>query len=330
MSHLPSPLCLFTPASETPELKIAIDRFYETWLRQHAIPEGFRLFHYTTLQGMQGILRGRNLRLGHITSFNDPNEVQYGQRLVIEILNKFLRRESDAAIREFLHELLESVSVFGHWVHHAFVVCFCESETLLSQWRAYADQGRGYSLGFRFSSETRIASKLAEVSEGRTPVFRKIIYCPTQQQNVAEGYLRSIIDATRGAVRLGAPDSSIMAMQAANVILDMLLCFKHPAFAEEREWRLFRVTLDSDEPEGVEFREAAGLLAPYRPTYLFDIGLSQTAAFPLRSITFGPGLEPARTRAAIDLFLNQVSRDLNPITLVRSDVEIREPGFNLR
>jgi hypothetical protein len=333
MSLSASPSYLFDPAYETPKLRAAMDSFYKEWLPLHGMPDGFQLFHYTTLAGMQGILRNRNLWLGHITSFNDPNELQYGQQIVFDVINEFMRQENDSAVRTFLGEILVNSRVFGKSVHHAFVVCFCESGSLLSQWRGYAGRGDGYSLGFEFSDATRISSSVNELEEGTIPFFRKVIYSLEEQRKLVESYLREVANAAREelGMRMGnVPHSTIMSFHATNTIFDMVLCFKNPAFAEEKEWRLIRVTMDSHQPEGVQFRESAGGLVPYRPTYLFNLGEEGRKEFPLRLVRFGPMLESARTRAGIGLFLHHVGREPMPIILNPHHVQVIDSGFDLR
>ena len=40
-----------------------------------------------------------------------------------------------------------------------FVVCFCEDGDVLSQWRGYADNGKGCSLGFSVKQKIGISYK---------------------------------------------------------------------------------------------------------------------------------------------------------------------------
>ena len=70
---------LFAPAFEISQLTKVENQFSEKWLGQHEVPEE-PLFHYTTAQGMRGILGERRLWLSDITSFNDPGEIEYGKR----------------------------------------------------------------------------------------------------------------------------------------------------------------------------------------------------------------------------------------------------------
>jgi hypothetical protein len=322
---------LNSPWKSTPEIKEAVDEFQTQWLTRHELPSDPQIYHYTTLIGMRGILESRAIRLGHISSLNDPSEVQYGQKLIGDAIHEVVEQEDRRDLRTFLNKMLGVVNSLGSLRHHPFVFSFCESSNLLSQWRGYAGGGRGYSLGFNFYNETRIAANLSDFNDGKKPYLRKLIYNRQTQQKLVQDYLQGVAAAAREALgrRLDfeAPEI-VMASQAVN--LDMLVSFKHPAFEEEGEWRMVRITRDDHDPSGVRFKEADGVLKPYRGMYLYDKGEGERPHFPLRSIRFGPMLEPNSTKAAITLFLNSVAANSHPIGLVPYQVMVNEAGYGLR
>jgi hypothetical protein len=338
MAYRSKPLHFLSPTPSTPAVEEAMNSFYTLWLPKHELPKGFPLYHYTTLGGMQGILRDRAIWCGHASMLNDPLEIQYGQKIVADVLNEAMLTQDRHDIREFYKTLLVYVQAFGdNQLLHSFIACFCESGNSLSQWRSYADRGGGYCLGFEFSSTTRIASDPADLGQGKPLILRKVIYEDKEQRELAHLYLNSVVEAAKNALDGELPEmfdsrgfSSVMALQAVNVLLEMLLTFKHPAFKEENEWRLVRVTHENDQPESVHFRESAGQLIPYRPTYIFNAEEHHPTVFPLHSINYGPSLEAIRTRSAIQLFLHHTAADTKPIKLEPHGVRIKGPGYSLR
>ena len=333
MTYKSKPLYLLNPAFNTPEVQEAMDSFLPLWLDKHKLVEGSQLYHYTTLDGMRGILNNRALWCGHVSAFNDPLEIQYGRDIAADVLNDTMKQEECEDVRAFLRKLSVEVQAFGKNLFHAFVACFCESGELLSQWRAYADHGGGYCLGFHFSSTTLIASNSENLDEGKPPFLRKVIYNEQEQRELVQKYVKSVVAGTKRAFSARIPDKSyqaaVMALQAANVVLDMLISFKHPAFKEEKEWRLIRVTVESHQPENLRFRETEGGLVPYRPTHIFDVREIEKPQFPLSSIIFGPSLEPVRTHSAIELLLHHIAADSHPIKLPTA-VQIKGAGYSLR
>lgn len=344
MVYRSQPLYLMSSASPTKEVQEAMDSYHSLWLAKHDLSEGSHLYHYTTLSGMRGILKDRALWYGHASSLNDPMEIQYGKKIISDVLNNVMKQQDQAEVRAFHMALLAQVEAFGKNMFHAFVVCFCESGNLLSQWREYADRGGGYCLGFAFSSATRFESDLGILGEGNSPYLRKVIYDEDEQRELVRRYVDAVCGAAKKALdRLSATpcsDQSIslspavimtrMAMHAVNVLLDMLLCFKHVAFKEEKEWRLVRVTREDYQPENLQFRETAHGLVPYRPTHIYDRQEDGQPQFPLRSISFGPTLDSVRTCAAINLLLHHTAKDQHPIALPSPyQIDITDPGYKL-
>ena len=345
MVYRSQPLYLMSSASPTKEVQEAMDSFNSHWLAKHDLSEGSHLYHYTTLSGMRGILGDRALWYGHASSLNDPSEMQYGKKIISDVLNDAMKREDREDVRVFQRQLQVQVQAFGEAMFHTFVVCFCNSGNLLSQWREYADRGGGYCLGFAFSSATRFAADLGKLVEGKSPYLRKVTYEEDEQRELVTRYVDAVAAAAKKALdRLSAthchgqsvsPSPAVMmtmmALHAVNVLLDMLLCFKHPAFKEEKEWRLVRVTSEDHQLENLQFRETAGGLVPYRPTHIYDINEAGQPVFPLHSISFGPTLDSVRTSAAINLLLHHTAQDQHPIALpLPYQIKIREPGYNLR
>lgn len=204
----------------------------------------------------------------------------------------------------------------------------------MSQWRAYADRGGGYCLGFQFSSTTQISCNLDDPEDRKYPFLRKVIYDETEQSHLVKKYIDRVIEGSKKAFNKESHESrhhaSVMAMQAANVLLDMLISFKHEAFKDENEWRLICVTREDFQPEALKFREADGGLVPYRPTYIFDESKDGNLKLPLRSVTFGPSLESVRTRSSIELLQHHIAVDSHQIELVSHEVQIKGVGYSLR
>lgn len=326
------PIKLFDPSFSTPEIALAINTFSLNWGSIHDIQEEIVLYHYTTLEGLNGIINNRNLWLSHINTFNDPLEIKYGQEIISHEITEKIKDHADQEIRTFLNSLLVHIKAFGdELIHHPFVACFCEIDELLSQWRTYSDSGGGYSLGFKFSPNTKISSKLPEIEEHRSAILRKVIYEEKKQRKLINEYLSTIIKAANSIIKKDTNKDlkiHVMALESINIILDMLMTFKNPAFKEEREWRLIHVTREDFQPDNVEFRVAGNNFIPYRPTFLYSFE-GDKPIFPLESITIGPLLGNQGSITAIKLFLQKASNDNHQIKLNPS-IKISSTGYSIR
>jgi len=335
MKYKPAPHYLFSPAFNTPEIREAIESFLPKWIEKHDPEENTQIYHYTTLSGLRGILKDRALWYGHMSSFNDPLEVQYGKNVFNKVMNDIMEKEKDDNVRILLKQFLVQVEAFGKHLFHPFAVCFCQSGNLLSQWRAYADKGGGYCLGFLLSSDTKISCNLNSPKDRNYPFLRKVIYDEKEQRQLISQYLEIIIEGTKNAFKKGyrhvpSHHTSMIVMQSVSVILDMLICFKQAAFEEENEWRLVHVTHETFQPECLKFRESDRGLVPYRPTYIFDEEEKGKFKFPVQSIIIGPSLEPIGTKSAIELLLNHISIDNHPIKFLPYEIQIKDAGYRLR
>ena len=109
------------------------------------------LAHYTTSQGLQGIVQNGNLwasapylseqyvgnRLWLPAVYQPSDKITNSGRTLIQFPELFLRWPKSLLNR----------ADHGSVVARTYVACFCEDENLLSQWRTYGQSG-GYSISF--------------------------------------------------------------------------------------------------------------------------------------------------------------------------------------
>lgn len=110
-----------------------------------ARPPEEMLFHYTDPAGMEGILKSQVLWASHAAFLNDSTELAFARQPLVAVLDELAEASSSESVTAFLERgrgsLLELPRSF-----EVYVVCFCQDQSLLSQWRAY---GRGgFSIGF--------------------------------------------------------------------------------------------------------------------------------------------------------------------------------------
>jgi hypothetical protein len=105
---------------------------------QQAIPEF--LYHYTSQDGLLGIVQSRAIWATNISYMNDATEFGLARdRLLEEIRTRYIRKASVDVVSWITTKITDSPIC---------VSCFCEDGDLLSQWRGYAGDGYGYSLAF--------------------------------------------------------------------------------------------------------------------------------------------------------------------------------------
>jgi len=336
MSYMAKSIWLLEPANYTSEIRHAMETFYKSWLPLHSKEDDIYLYHYTTLSGLQGILTNRMFWSSHSSSFNDPSELQYGKQLVKEELRKAKNYEDRREITKMLDELLNYVDVYDTILYHNFVTCFCESGNLLSQWRGYADDGGGFSIGVTFSTDTSFFHEIDNLKDTSYLILRKVIYEPAKQKTLISKYIQSLIEASNTALNrfesstYGIPTtwSVEAALQAINIFIELIISFKNPAFQEEAEWRLIKVIQASHKPELCHFRDTKSGLIPYLHTYICE--KKDVHKFPLHQIRFGPLLDPSQTKSSLELLVHRLSKNANPIMMDANTISISDAGYRIR
>ena len=101
----------------------------------------------------------------------------------------------------------------------------------------------------------------------------------------------------------------------------MLVVFKDPAFAAEREWRAIKV-VTADVVEAVKYRDVAGQRAPYVELDFEGSFLLKGGRMPIRRVYLGP-TATAEAIAAIKSVLSTHGHE--HVEFVGSKVPLRRP-----
>ena len=104
-------------------------------------------YHYTNGAGFRGILETGKLWLTDIFNRNDPSELKYGFGPAIKLLEEAAEK-GPLEVKIFVDDLVPMLRGRVEEIAHYFVCCFSRTADDLGQWRAYADNGRGFAIGF--------------------------------------------------------------------------------------------------------------------------------------------------------------------------------------
>ncbi|MGD0499081.1 MAG: DUF2971 domain-containing protein [Bryobacteraceae bacterium] len=284
-----------------------------------------KLYHYTNADGLVGIISTDTLWASHIRHLNDFSEVKYGATLALDVLSS-APDPSGKELAEFFRRVLQAVARLidpsgspaqmadaglgrlPFW--EAYVVCFCEQNDLLSQWRAYG-ANEGYSIEFdpQLSFDEGLSSELDE----RSISFSQIDYDKDSQRKRLCALLNDFESDLAAASEKVPPASAENAVEAATwFLLDTLsewvFTVKDGAFQEEREWRLLCLPpfaklfdLDADVPRGVKTRVFRRRVVPYVEIGLFRKG--RLRSLPITQIQCGPCVFPDLSANGVRILL---------------------------
>jgi hypothetical protein len=239
------------------------------------------LYHYTTAEGLEGILKTRSLWAHDVAFMNDWQEIQFGADPLIVRMREYLSehppdrdkpvaKEFEENIRLVIMDAaLDSLRKFtsserqfhpNYMDEATYVACLSEEYDDLGQWRAYGK--RGYAIGLTIEGLTRAAPP---------PLLGQVKY--------GEPAVRDLCDSVIGYFetrRVGAHPRTYGYFDTVNRLLPQLALIKHDAFHQEREWRLVVSPQQGRDRPEVKVRSTASGLVPYvewafEPPYLAEI-----------------------------------------------------------
>jgi hypothetical protein len=242
------------------------------------------MYHYCGAQAFTAMIQSRTIWHTAYSALNDATERKWGFAQFQNAADK-LRKDCGA---EFIDRITEIVRLTqDHTV--AMISSYSLNGDLLSQWRAYADDGRGFAIGFS-SQELEMPAK---------PL--RVLYDRAAQRKELTNNIKHVFEVER---RLGFKYDEQFRQHWFEFGLD-LCAYKHPSFAEEMEIRRVHISglalsneakriipLGAIDGEGVRrsgpveihFRVRNGVQVPYVVLDMTDGGKNS----PTKEIVLGP------------------------------------------
>jgi hypothetical protein len=314
-------------------------------------PKSRSLFHYTTAQGLLGIVKDRCLFATHADFSNDSSEC----KLILPHLIKVVAEEYKQCVtrliasrvmsEEILHEhgqgvfeeeARNTVGLMLQAVNNTapyFITSFCVhdessyeySNGLLSQWRSYARGG--FAIEFdEFAIDALNNEEMAGwcyqgmITNNVAYENHELHVKPSQFKGMAGAFLRAIlpdnpkVDEILGTARID---------DFARAFLSVAPFLKHFGFREESEYRIVALCSrptrrDPGEKRAnkeIQFRSRQdGNVIPYIALYE---GLRKP--LPIKSVIVGPHAHQENQRLAVELLLERYNVD--------ADVRVSETPF---
>jgi hypothetical protein len=278
-------------------------------------PNGY-LYHYTSQEGLLGIIQKRQLWATNLLFLNDSMEFNQAIKIYQKSVEIY-KEEGEVNQKEirFLEDFSKDVDNFSTPTKQSFdgiyVCSFSEQENQLSQWRGYCPDEGGFSIGFNF------ASSLTDIVAKQGFMLVKCVYEESVQLEIVKHFIREILDCFRG----NQDDQVLKSKEVWDKFLALAPMLKHPKFSEESEWRLIskpKLFLD------VEFRTGKSMLVPYVKVELTeppsDSQKKTTLLNCIPKICIGPTLYPSLSHVALK---NLLKKEIGKCEVVESNIPFR-------
>lgn len=198
------------------------------------------LYHYTTANAVLSMLKEKTVRATHTDYLNDLSEVHHGQGLIDDRLQVATGDGKAGAMLKIARETIDQSQ--SRWNHYVF--CMSERHDDLTQWRAYANRGRGFAMEFNFFRSDFRTLPLRE-----RMFMQRVIYSNRDKIASIDAVITSFTDLHQRLTNdfPAYEVASEVGITCAEVLMLQRTFFKDSRFESEHEWRL--VVTNPDEKE---------------------------------------------------------------------------------
>jgi len=196
------------------------------------------LYHYCDADAFLAICTNKKMRFSDLFSMNDFMEMHWGYSIWEQSATEML----DEVGKDFLDKMNEIIHSSGFY-GLLLASCYSLDGDVLSQWRAYTGDGRGYAIGFKAKDIIKLSTR---------PL--KVLYNQKDQIKEMKIAIRVLHDVEKSEKTKF--DRSFGTF--CHVLAFDLAAYKNPAFVEEKEVRLVHVLDFKESNDSLKLVDAGG------------------------------------------------------------------------
>ncbi len=250
-----------------------------------------KIFHYTTPDGLIGIVSKNCLWATSVFYLNDSHEMIGGIQIARKQLETLRINSADKDQANRIEWLLNDTRRVGTVQSMTAYVCSLSSkEDQLSQWRAYC-RGGGFSIGFP-------ADQLREAVAAQSFSLDECVYSDAAQEKLMRETIDRVAVPWILGTRLPVSEDENRFKVSNKLTWELVRAasrLKHQSFEEESEYRIVSMPERKYDPEKLHFRPRGGIIIPYT-----TIDLPNTSDFWGRvSIVVGPTPHPNESKISV-------------------------------
>lgn len=251
------------------------------------------LYHYTTPDGLIGIIRDNSLWATSAFYLNDAQELLGGVQLAHERLRCIRDAATDAHQAELIDWLLHRIRDVGTAERMTAYVCSLSANgDLLSQWRAYC-RGGGFAIAFP-------ADQLRNHVAAQQFALCQCAYSVDDHNKLINDTLERVALPWTRMSQSSSSEGNERFKVSGKLVWELIRTasqLKNASFAEERESRIVSQPEKRFDAEKLHFRTRNGLIVPYTTAQLPD---ADNIEFWSRvSVIIGPTPHPDESKRSV-------------------------------
>ena len=214
------------------------------------------IYHYCNVDAFKAIIQNKTLWLSSVYNLNDYKEIHWIKEKVSKKINEYTNKNNYDKFNNFN-------KLYDEQQPTVYIASFSQGDDLLSQWRAYANDGYGVAIGFNanyFKNNNLIKTS-------------KVLYDEKKQEEEIDKILKPLLDLDK-KINFESKEFEEFCEKIINEINNLSAKSKNELFMEEQEVRLIHnpiITQDSltkkfifkNHLSPMMFRATCGNLIPY-------------------------------------------------------------------
>lgn len=214
------------------------------------------IYHYCNVEAFRAIIQNKTLWLSSVYNLNDYKEIHWIKEKVLNKLKLFTDKYNFNKFNKF-------ENLYNNQLPNVYIASFSKGEDLLSQWRAYANDGHGVAIGFDTNYFKQ--NKLVNTSE--------VLYDEEVQEKLIDEILSPLLN-TLDNIDSNSKEFLTLCETIIKELNNLSAKSKNELFKEENEVRLIHSPTIIDDKKNetfvfknnlseMKFRSICGSLIPY-------------------------------------------------------------------
>ncbi|MCR5260737.1 MAG: DUF2971 domain-containing protein [Candidatus Gastranaerophilales bacterium] len=243
--------------------KTNYDYFKEDFHKKNIPSE---LYHYTSPRALRGILKSNNLWFSNIYFLNDTSEMKYTYWLILEILPN-IKKDLDEDFYKKIVERAEYMTCNTYYEEESeifarleyYVLCLSTEKNCLNLWSNYTKTSdkTGYNIAFSYKG----LQECVDAKGYEFVSFASVCYDLERQKKML---LETILNFNKKYKNAkNGKDKQVVLWDITDNFKIYSVFLKHPAFSDEKEFRIVIGIRTHSHDENCEFEIQNGIFVPH-------------------------------------------------------------------
>jgi len=214
------------------------------------------IYHYCNVEAFKAIIQNKTLWLSSVYNLNDYKEIHWIKDKVTKKIEQVRNKDNFSKYRAF-------EKLYTDQLPSVYIASFSQGNDLLSQWRAYANDGFGVAIGFN-----------AKYFKSNSLVFTsEVLYDEVKQEKLIDEILEPL-ESVGNNTSFESDEFNCLCKEIISNINNLSAKSKNELFKEEQEVRLIHNPIIIDDKKNkqfifkdnlstMKFRSVCGNLIPY-------------------------------------------------------------------